>query len=641
MGRLYATELTELPRTYRWALDTDVQPLIESLRRAASLPLIAIGSGGSLSVAEFAAALHRDMTGSSATAQTPLDTVASKVNLRHAAVLLISAGGSNRDILESFTCVARREPRSLIVVCLNPGSPLARRVSRFTFVDLVELSPPTRRDGFLATNSLIALTTLFERAYSLAFTERSRLPSTWEELLPRGTQADLDRRVKPAWEKQTLMVLYGPSTRVAAVDLESRFAEAALQDLFISDYRNFAHGRHNWLAKRPDSTAVLAFVTPDDREIASKTLSLFPDSVPTISLAVPFTGAAAGIAVLAQVMHITASAGAARNIDPGRPGVPRFGRQIYHLNVFRREVVPDRRSIAIERKAQKPIAALSRFGILDCWHRAYDSFISGLQQETFRGIVLDYDGTLCDTKGRFGSLETEVSRQLLRVVKHNIPIAIATGRGKSARHALREVFPKAYWDRVVVGYYNGGDIGLLSDARPDGAKVPGEELARVAIVLQQHRLFTRLARLECRIPQLTVAPRRAHEADDVWAIVDGIVQALLIPGISVLRSSHSIDVIGPGTDKRAVIRRLMELDGASDAPILCIGDKGRYPGNDFRLLSVPHALSVDEASGELETCWNIAPVGIRGVPACLHYLKGIRATPQGARVDERVWEERQ
>ena len=94
----------------------------------------------------------------------------------------------------------------------------------------------------------------------------------------RGTQADLDRRVKPAWDKQTLMVLYGPSTRVAAVDLESRFAEAALQDLFISDYRNFAHGRHNWLAKRPDSTAVLAFVTPDDREIASKTLSLFPDS---------------------------------------------------------------------------------------------------------------------------------------------------------------------------------------------------------------------------------------------------------------------------------------------------------------------------------------------------------------------------
>jgi hypothetical protein len=39
-----------------------------------------------------------------------------------------------------------------MVVCLKSGTPLARRAARFPYVDFVELSPPTERDGFLATN---------------------------------------------------------------------------------------------------------------------------------------------------------------------------------------------------------------------------------------------------------------------------------------------------------------------------------------------------------------------------------------------------------------------------------------------------------------------------------------------------------
>ena len=329
MGRPYATELAELAPTYHWALTADLGLLVASLRRVASLPLLAIGSGGSLSVAEFAAWLHRDRCGCSAIAQTPLDAVASRTNLRNAAVLLTSAGGSNPDILASLDRLARREPRSLVVVCLTPGAPLARRASRIPFVDLIELSPPTPRDGFLATNSLITLVTLLERAYGATFGEGSALPTEWAQLLPPDVQIDLDRRLPTAWKKQTLLVLYGPSTRVAAVDLESRFSEAGLQNVSIADYRNFAHGRHNWLAKRPESTAVLAFVTPAERELASKTLELIPQLIPTIPVSIPFTDATAGVAALARVMHITLSAGQARDIDPGRPGVPPFGRRIY------------------------------------------------------------------------------------------------------------------------------------------------------------------------------------------------------------------------------------------------------------------------------------------------------------------------
>jgi hypothetical protein len=56
---------------------------------------------------------------------------------------------------------------------------------------------------------------------------------------------------------------------------------------------------------------------------------------------------------------------------------------------------------------------------------------------------------------------------------------------------------------------------------------------------------------------------------------------------------------------------------------LCIGDKGKYPGNDFELLSTPFSLSVDEVSSNSSTGWNFAPPSVRGVEALLFYFKTI------------------
>ena len=637
MGRPYTTELAELPRTYRWALKVDIRPLVTSLRYAASLPLLAVGSGGSFTVAEFAATLHRDLTGRPAMAQTPLAAVANRMNLRHAAMLMTSAGGSNPDILGSFESLAAREPRSLLVVCLRAGTPLARRAARFPYVDFVELLPPTERDGFLATNSLVALAIALSRAYMAVFDEGDPLPRSWSQLVPRHVTLDLHRRLSPVWERQTLVVLHGPSTYVAAVDLESRFTEAALRNVWTADYRNFAHGRHHWLAKHADSTAVLALVTPDDQELASRTLALIPDSVPVVCDHIPFSGVTAAVAALGRVIYAAASAGCAVAIDPGRPRVPAFGRQIYHLNAFRKPPLPGPEQTAIERKTGQPIATLSSLGIFDFWRTAYRSFTSAMRGGTFKGIALDYDGTLCGDADRFGALQPDVTTELLRFLRAGIPVGIATGRGKSVRKALRQALPKDYWTNVVVGYYNGGDVGLLNDERPDGTPQAGEGLTAIADVLGSHLLLTRLATLELRIPQITIEPKRHDLADDVWAILEDVLQALRVPGTSLLRSTHSIDILAAGIDKRAVVQRLSDLSSVADAPVLCIGDRGRYPGNDHHLLSMPHSLSVDATSPSPDTCWNIAPVGVRRVAACVYYLRNLRIISKGARVGAIRW----
>ena len=464
MSKPYETELSQLPQTYRWALKADVDRLIAAVQRAALMPLVAVGSGGSFSVAEFAASLHRNLSQRPALAQTPLDVVGNEMNFRRAAVMMTSAGGANPDALGSFEALAAREPANLTVICLSAGTPLARRASRFPFVDFIELPAPVARDGFLATNSLLALLVVLTRAYAAACGTAVGLPDEWRQIVSPRNAAKLGCNLRPAWDKKTLVVLHGSSTRVAAVDLESRFTEAALQDVWIADYRNFAHGRHHWLAKRPDTTAVLALITPDDRELASKTLALIPHEVMVIREEVPFSGVTAGIAALARVLHVAASAGQARGIDPGRPGVPVFGRRIYHLNAFQRtRVSPTAEETAIERKTDSRIKTLSVLGVLDYWRDAYRTFMSEIQSATFRGVVVDYDGTLCGEAERFGKLQPGILNELARIARAGCPVGIATGRGKSVWEALRGGLPQSYWNLVAIGYYNGGDIRLLSE----------------------------------------------------------------------------------------------------------------------------------------------------------------------------------
>src|SRR5207302_1664113 len=95
----------------------------------------------------------------------------------------------------------------------------------------------------------------------------------------------------------------------------------------------------------------------------AKTLALIPKSVPVLRVDIPFHGAAADLSAVANVFHIVGSAGRARGIDPGSPGVPAFGRRLYHLRANeygrnRNEDVPINEAVAIERKSGKSIATL-------------------------------------------------------------------------------------------------------------------------------------------------------------------------------------------------------------------------------------------------------------------------------------------
>jgi hypothetical protein len=59
MGKPYQNELNVLPDTHARAMALEINPLLAAIAASAQKSLVAIGSGGSLSAAEFTASLHQ------------------------------------------------------------------------------------------------------------------------------------------------------------------------------------------------------------------------------------------------------------------------------------------------------------------------------------------------------------------------------------------------------------------------------------------------------------------------------------------------------------------------------------------------------------------------------------------------------
>ena len=635
MARAYAEEMARLAETFAWTAEiVDLEPLLHAIRAAGHLPLCAIGSGGSLTSAHALAALHQRYTGNLATVATPLEVVGEPLGATVAAWLL-SAGGGNVDVVDAAKSLIRREPRQISVLCGRDTSPLAKLCRQHPYIDLLLYPPPTGRDGFLATNSLFGFTTLLTRAYATEFGSGTDWQDTVDQLEPLlPVTAAASEMWKQAttrlWTRPTTLILHGPSTRVGAIDLESKFTEAAIGHLQVADYRNFAHGRHHWLAKRGETSAVLAFITDTDRALAERTLDLLPVDVPQARIAFDGGANTAMLASLLAALRITCWAGVSRGIDPGRPGVPKFGRKLYHLHLPRpqRAVglprLTPREAAAITRKAGADPRNLAASGELAHWREALATFRSSLHGACFAGIVLDYDGTVVDTRRRFDPAEPEMVAELARLAESGTRIAVATGRGKSVRHDLQCRLPRTFWPLVLVGYYNGAEVAPLDDdSAPERSTTARGPLRSLSEALRCHPEIYTSVRQEDRPFQVSLEPTRKMPEGRLWDLVQHVIRLTGANGVSVTRSGHSVDIVTTGVSKLNVVRRLRETIG--EAPILVIGDRGRWPGNDHELLSEPFALGVDEISVDPATCWHLGEPGQRGPTVTCEYLSALKA----------------
>ena len=617
MRSAFQDRLDALPETYRHAREEHVDVLVQEFRAAAGLQVIAVGSGGSFVTARLLARLvqrhHRSVAG----AATPLEFGVDAELARGKHLWLFSAEGANPDILAALDLGLAAEPARLTVLCNRADSPLACAAAA-AGCHVLAFSTRGQRDGFLATHTLLLSSTLLLRAAAAALgaNDPTLAPIVIDGLPIEVWPAKAARRLGSVIGRETLIVVYDPKVAEAAWLVETNMWEAALGNVQIADFRNFAHGRHYWLAKRGPTTSLLALTTPSTEAIWTGIEAALPSDISRARVA--FEAApSTPIAAIWAGMEITRLAGDAAAIDPGKPGVPAFGRAIYNapglssLPRTQDQLVPALRKQAARRTAGLPLESF------DDIRRHEQSFRNRIAETALDGVILDYDGTVVDTKARQLPPTELTVATLAAVLERGVVLGIATGRGGSVGDDLRTVLPRAVWPQVFVGYYNGGAcLPLVEPLNKESILEDAAFAGLVREVRANPAVANWLEDVKLQRVQVSFIPRRGIGLAALRTAVLEAAGRLRLAGYTALNSSHSVDVLAPTVSKLNLLEFLRSRLGIPSAAFLCVGDSGAWPGNDHDLLATPYALSVDSVSARFDTCWNLLPAGCSGRVVC-------------------------
>ena len=512
----------------------------------------------------------------------------------------------------------------ITTICMRVGSPLTKLANSYSISKGIEYDIPTKKDGFLATNSLTSFFVILAKAAGQI--NEQNFP-----ILSNLNKPEIKKFVDELNVNSTITVLYGGWGSSIAFDIESKFAEAALGSILLSDYRNFGHGRHHWFAKRKHNSSIITLITPEEKLIAGKTTGLLPENIPCLALETRLEGAIGSIDLLMQIYDLVNEVGLKFNIDPGRPGVPDFGTKLYHLKyasfykIKQKNKLGPIEEISILRKLYKSSIDQIEINELSLWREHFSKFSQKITNAAFTSIVFDFDGTLCSIDERFSSsLRNDVSFAINKFLDNGIIIGIATGRGKSVRDVMQNSgISKDKWGQIIIGYYNGAFIAPLSDNETPKIDIDSDT-ALVEIEKRINELINPIYNLDIKLRpfQLTIKPNNLSTWNFTKKMIRSFVMTQNSSDLQILESSHSIDIIVRSkASKLNVVNKCIEITKSDKC--LTIGDKGEWPGNDYELLSSPYSLTVDEVSTHPESCWNLAPIGIKNDNALLWYLNRV------------------
>jgi hydroxymethylpyrimidine pyrophosphatase-like HAD family hydrolase len=618
MGKPFANELKQIPRSLKWAGEIDISIVAKFIIQALGHPLIAIGAGGSFTIAEFTRLLHEER-GGIGLAFTPLSFIQSKTDIRSGCVIIFTASGNNRDVIATYEAAVKREPQSILIVCGKKQSKVEAKAQYHERTTVFAHTLPAGRDGYLATNSLMAFSVLVLRAFGYP------APSM-EQVLNHGDNT---------WQQWTIntlpavpsyyLALFGDWGRPAATDFESKFSEAGLGGVMLADYRHFAHGRHNWIDKRGDQSTIVAFLTPETDDLAKRTLALLPASTRIIKLETQISGPIATLVLLLEIFRFTLQVGQNMGIDPGRPRVPSYGSKIYHLgpNPRLKRAASNILSSAIDRKLavrgtirnQTDEIAVSKAG---------KSYIAKLAAVRFGALVADFDGTVVPPGIGLGrQLSDSVVIFFEKLLCTGAQLYFATGRGDSIHSIVADSINRKYHSQIYISYYNGSVTASLTETPPKAQGGPHHH--EFEMLLRQFRrepLLADITSIENKSFQLTVRSSAQTNSSTISTIIRELVMQKTNGKFKVVQSTHSLDII-PFTSTKLICVKLAKTRISDDLEVIAIGDCGAFFGNDYELLTHPFSLSVDSVSADLQSCWNLLPPGCRNMAGLLHYSKSI------------------
>lgn len=628
MGR-FSAKLDELPSTVEMCLRSDLVGLAAEIQGGQDRPAVAVGSGGSIISAEYFRRC-RETCGFARTAvETCMQFAADMSGLSGTDVWLFTAGADNADIRAAVQSAYQRGAARVFMLTRNSDGRAAMQLTELGGL-VFEVPVADRKDGFLATHSLVATVTTLLLAFD-ALTDvpfgaalAGEFKNVVEIELSDAAREKRRATFSSLKSSDTLIVL--SDTQLAPVSslIDTSVWEASICNIQSADFRNFAHGRHTWLHHRPDTTFVVALTGRDWYSVHSAVLSRVPSEVRKSTFDFGNCGRFENAVGIITGLALIEAMGKAVQIDPGKPGVGSFGRDLYDdyaLETSVKDLHP-----AVRHKCTAVLKQDASAPVMADLPAVLSDRLKALENAMIGAIVLDYDGTVVNTEDRYEPPRRDIIEEVFRLQTLGVTIALATGRGGSVGEDLRKIFDQEAQKDILIGYYNGAYLQPLNidiDVhRPDADK----DIGRAIDWMRCNRhLFHHFdapkqgVQIAIQKGDLVSAGQFELEIGEFLQSVDGRLR--------LDRSAHSFDLVVARASKLNVVHAVQDRV-SEDAVILRIGDSGTVTGNDHELISSLSGISVDAVCSNAKGSWNLFGHRHTGPDALKRILASL--TPAGA-----------
>jgi hypothetical protein len=512
--------------------------------------IFCVGSGGAYCLAKLWEMVHESNKFGLAQTITPFEFLHKQSNPD--LVVLFSASGKNHDILQAFKVAISRNI-NVLVFTATEKSPLVR-LARSNPLQAKAIFPEATipKDGFLAVNSTIAVSCLILQFERYLLGKNKTLVSPVQIAVEDHMKSMVDSQDISGKTVQIIVADWGAA---AGFDLEARFAESGLAPCFLTDPRNFAHGRFIWLEKWSSNTLLVLFFSNCSKTYINKFLKIIPKEVSRISVYFQEDGIMGAIYCLTRSILMFAEFARSSGTDPGMPFVPEWGKKLHRLKYTSCEV-----------DLKKSSLSKSKLNIMPTF------------QVLFEGIVLDFDGTVVNTSDRTKPVSKDVILEFERLLKDGMKLGIATGRGKSAYYALKEQINPKYHGSIYVGLYNGTIINRLSnDLIPNTLNWSLKSI--IDKLIKKAEIDP--TKVSSRNTQISVTNISKTDGE---SLINFIKLHLGVDArfVKFCVSAHSLDILPHWASKILLVH---ELSTSPSSRFLCIGDQGQIGGNDEELLT--------------------------------------------------------
>lgn len=305
------------------AAQAELEPLSKFLKENPSQPLIATGSGGAETAADFACLLY-EASGGIGKAVTPytLNSVSNNA-LRTAKLLLVSAGGHNGDIVFAAQRGLAINPENTASISFSESERnlvhglFHKARSENSFV----IPMKGVEDGFVSSGSALCFFSLLTRIFQpeVDLLKYAALPEKLYTLQRNDNSPLMTGDFKGV---SNFIILQGSWGRPVAWNLEGKLVECGLSGATVYDFRNYCHGRFIFTSNHLEDSAIVMFITPREREIAKRIRGFLPGSAKLVIIETENDAPEASLDLLIKMTEFYNSLCQTCGVNPKSPKNP-------------------------------------------------------------------------------------------------------------------------------------------------------------------------------------------------------------------------------------------------------------------------------------------------------------------------------